>query len=202
MLKDPVINVKKIFIKKNELIEENHLENYFLSIGRFTKQKNFLFLIKVFSEYLKNNNNNSKLLIIGEGEQNAEMQNYINKNELLNKIIILKYKKNIFPYIQKSKCFILSSLWEDPGFVIIESAFCNKPIISSDCKNGPSEILSEGKGGFLYRTNSKEDLLKKIYEFDQTDKNEINKMLLKTKKKIKDFTLFSHYLNINKFFQK
>ena len=200
VLKDPIINVKKIFFKKNESVEENYLNNYFLSIGRFTKQKNFLFLVKTFSEY--SNNNNSKLLIIGEGEQKIEIQNYINKNSLSNKILLLGYKKNIFPYIKKSKCFILSSLWEDPGFVIVESAFCNKPIISSDCKNGPSAILSEGNGGFLYKTNSKKDLLKKLNEFDQTDKVEINKMLLKTKKKIKDFTLFSHYLTINNFFVK
>ena len=200
LLKDPVINVKKINFKKKQLIEEKNLNNYFLSIGRFTKQKNFLFLIKAFSKYIKKNNN-SKLLIIGEGEQKLEIEKYINKNKLFSNIKLLNYKKNIFPYIKNSKCFILSSLWEDPGFVIIESAFCNTPIISSDCKNGPSEILKRGAGGFLYKLNSEEDFLKKIHEFENSDKNKIKKMLVQTKKGIKDFTLFSHYIKLNKLLQ-
>ena len=55
----------------------------------------------------------------------------------------------------KSKAFILSSLWEDPGFVIIESAFCNSMIISSNCKNGPREFLLNGKGGCFFENNKK-----------------------------------------------
>ena len=50
----------------------------------------------------------------------------------------------------KAEAFILSSLWEDPGFVLIEAAACNLFIISSDCKNGPREFLDNGKNGILY----------------------------------------------------
>ena len=53
------------------------------------------------------------------------------------KITILPFQKNIFKYLYKSECFILSSLWEDPGFVIIEAASVGIQIISSDCPNGP-----------------------------------------------------------------
>ena len=62
--------------------------------------------------------------------------------------------------MKKAQAFILSSLWEDPGFVIIESALCNLLVISSDCKNGPREFLLDGKAGFLYKTNKKNDLRK------------------------------------------
>ena len=44
----------------------------------------------------------------------------------------------------RSNALILSSLWEDPGFVMIEAALCNSYIISSDCKNGPREFLLNG----------------------------------------------------------
>ena len=53
--------------------------------------------------------------------------------------------------MRKSKGFILSSLWEEIGFVIVEAAMSNTAVISSDCKNGPKEFLTYGKGGFLYR---------------------------------------------------
>ena len=197
VLKDPIINVKKIIEKKNSLIEKIKFKDYFLSIGRLTPQKNFLFLIKTFKIFLKEREN-AKLIIIGDGEQKNEIQKFITKNNLENNIILTNYKKNVFPYIKNAKCFILSSLWEDPGFVIIESAFCNIPIISSNCKNGPSEILTEGKSGFLFNTNSKEDFLKKIIEFENSDKDVLKEMIYKTKRNIKEFSMFSHFKNLRK----
>ena len=68
------------------------------------------------------------------------------------------FSENIFSYMKKADAFILSSLWEDPGFVLIEAAFCNLFIISSDCKNGPKEILLNGKGGILFKKNKKNEL--------------------------------------------
>ena len=35
---------------------------------------------------------------------------------------------------------------------LIEAASLEVPIISSDCPNGPIEILSNGKGGFIYKS--------------------------------------------------
>ena len=51
------------------------------------------------------------------------------------------YSENIYYFMKRAKAFILSSLWEDPGFVIIESAMNNLFVISSDCKNGPKRIF-------------------------------------------------------------
>ena len=70
------------------------------------------------------------------------------------------YSENIFQYMKKAEAFILSSLWEDPGFVLIESAMSNLFIISSNCKNGPKEILLNGKGGLLFESNQKGELKK------------------------------------------
>ena len=43
---------------------------------------------------------------------------------------------------------VLTSLWEDPGAVMIESAYCNKIVISSNCPNGPEEFLK--KNNFVF----------------------------------------------------
>ena len=56
--------------------------------------------------------------------------------------------KNIYKFLNISQCFILSTLWEDPGFVFIEAALSNVNIISSDCPNGPKEIVN--KNGLLF----------------------------------------------------
>ena len=38
-----------------------------------------------------------------------------------DEIFLLGYKKNVYKYIALSDCLICSSLWEDPGFVMIEN---------------------------------------------------------------------------------
>ena len=64
-----------------------------------------------------------------------------------------------------SKAFVLTSLWEDPGFVLIEAALNNVPIISSDCKSGPKEIIIDNNGGFLFKNNNIKTKKKKLMNF-------------------------------------
>ena len=79
------------------------------------------------------------------------------------------YTENIYKYMLKSKAFILSSLWEDPGFVMIESAMCNLFVISSNCKNGPKEFLLNGKAGLIFKSNVEDELFNKLDEFKKLD---------------------------------
>jgi glycosyltransferase involved in cell wall biosynthesis len=67
-------------------------DDYFLSIGRLTKQKNFIFLIKCFSKIIKVQNTNIKLVIIGVGEEKNKIISYI-KNKLEKNIFLLGYQK-------------------------------------------------------------------------------------------------------------
>jgi glycosyltransferase involved in cell wall biosynthesis len=197
VLYDPIIIFNKIIKKKSEKIEKKFEDNYFVAIGRLTKQKNFEFLINCFKKIV-NKNKKLKLFIIGSGEKKRELQKIITNLELKNNVELLGYIENIFPILNKAKCFILSSLWEDPGFVIVEAATLNIPIISSNCKNGPFEILSGGDGGYLYRTNDEKDFLKKFDEF-YNNTPELNfKKKIVAKKNIKKFTLFNHFLNFKK----
>jgi len=194
-LYDPILSTKiinKIKSKRTGF----EFNNFYLAIGRLTKQKNFKFLVEVFSEFLKTSDNN--LIIIGEGEQRDSLQKLIEKKKLKGKIILIGYKDNVFEYFEKSKCFILSSLWEDPGFVLVESAYMNTPIISSDCDNGPKEILGDGSNGILFKSNDKASLLDALYQFENMDRNIINKKLLDCKKGIKVFTYFNHFKSLEK----
>ena len=68
-------------------------------------------------------------------------------------------------YMKNSSAFILSSLWEEPGAVLIEAAMNNTFIISSDCPYGPIEFLESGKHGSIYKSNLRNELLRKIFEF-------------------------------------
>ena len=60
---------------------------------------------------------------------------------------------NVFKYFKKGEVFVLSSLWEEVGFVMVEAALTNLFVISSNCPNGPKEFLSNGRYGILFENN-------------------------------------------------
>ncbi len=197
ILYDPLLNVNLIAkkLKEKNIIEKDKL--YFLNIGRLTNQKNQLFLIKVFSSILKVNKNLS-LYIVGDGENKKKLQKYIKINNLQRNVFLLGYIDNVYPIIKDSMALISSSLWEDPGAVMIEASYCGKNIISSNCPNGPAEFLLNGDGGYLFKNNDKKDFYEKINMFlKESEVSKYNKILL-CKKNTKKYTLFNHYKSLNK----
>ena len=193
LLRDPVIDVKKINQLKKMKIE-NFLEkkDFLISIGRLTKQKNFSFLIKCFSEITKKNNR-LKLVILGEGEERKILSKIIKRYKLQDQVFLLGYKENVFNYLSRAKLFILSSLWEDPGWVLLEAAASNTLILSSNCKNGPSEIIEKNKSGFLYEVNNQKDFLEKIDKIENLDDEKIKNKKINAKKKSYQYTKFQHF---------
>ena len=194
-LYDPVINIEDFLKKKSEnnrdfLDSKN--DTFFIAAGRLTKQKNFIYLIKEFEKFC-NNYPKEKLLIFGEGELKNKLINEINKRDLTNNVKLAGYSDNIYKYMLRSKAFILSSLWEDPGFVIIEAALCNSMIISSNCKNGPIEFLSNGRAGLLFNNNVEGELFRKLSEFKKLKEKQIFQKKVLAKKNSIKFTMFRHY---------
>ena len=191
-LPDPIIKVsqfKKVLSKKDKSITRK----YFISVGRLTHQKNFSYLINEFYEFAKINLDYD-LYIFGEGEDKLKLQNQINKRKMNKRIFLKGYTNKINSYMKNAESFILSSLWEDPGFVLIEAAMNNLFIISSNCKNGPTEFLSNGEGGILFNSNEKNTLffaLKKFLEI-KTSKNYLSKIKI-AKKNCKKYSLLNHY---------
>ncbi len=198
ILYDPIISVKKINKKKLEEIDEKFRnDDFILGIGRLTKQKNFKFLIKSFYE-INLRFPKLKLVILGEGEERAVLEKLINNLELKGKVFLEGHKKNVFNYIYRSKCFVSSSLYEDPGFVIIEAGFLNKIVFAADSNTGPSEILDHSKRGFLYKNNNHHDMVKNFLNFIEKDPKSLKEKKIELKKYSKNFTIFSHYKSLKK----
>ena len=166
-------------------------------IGRLTKQKNFNLIINSFDQFLKIRKN-CKLTIVGEGEEMIFLKKLIKKNNLSKHIFLVGFKENVFKYLKNSDLFILSSLWEDPGWVLIEAAVSDALILSSDCKNGPIEFVQNNMGGLLFKNNSTKDLIMKFKEINDLTKEQILKKKIFAKKQSKKFTIFEHYLSFEK----
>ena len=160
-----------------------------------TRQKNFLFLIRGFEKILIKYPN-YHLILLGEGEQKNQLIKEANRLKIKDKIAFLGYQENVYKYLLNSDCFILTSLWEDPGFVILEAALSNTFIISSNCPNGPSEILLNGQNGFLFENNNLSDFLNKFDEFKNLTEDKLNRKKFYAKKQIKAFTQFAHFKSL------
>ena len=194
VLYDPVLFIKDY---KKEKTMTNKYGKYLIAIGRLTKQKNFKFLINCF-ENLSQKYNDYSLIILGEGDKKNELIELINNKKLQNKILLLGYKDNVSEYLMHSYCFVLSSLWEDPGFVLIESAMSNTLIFSSDCDTGPKDFLENEKNSFTYKTNDMNSFLLNFENLMKTSEEEKYKIKVLMKKNIKKFTLFNHYKSLEK----
>ncbi len=203
VLKDPIINIKNINISKktppkldDKVLDIVNNKEFFLSIGRFTRQKNFLFYLECIPEILKINKD-LFFLFIGQGEDKSEFLEQAQKLKILDRIFLIDYTNNVHFFMNRSKAFVLTSLWEDPGFVLVESGYNNCQVISSDCPNGPIEIIGND-GGYLFKSNSKTNFIESVKNFlNDSDENRFFKKIA-LKKRIKDFTSFQHFLKIKK----
>jgi len=198
LLHDPIISPKTIIFKKNEPIDSKYNnKKIIIAIGRLTKQKNFSFLLHCFA-IIKKKHQDYHLLILGSGEEENKLKKIIYNLKISNAVDLLGFEENPYKYLNKAECFILSSLWEDPGFVLLEAAYLNISIIASNCPNGPQEILQNGLGGFLFENNNQDQLVEAFDRFCQSSKIDLKIKKIKSKKCSKAFTKFDHFKNFQK----
>lgn len=201
LIYDPIIDINEFkILRKKKIDDYNFYSNNIVLAGRLTKQKNFILLVNAFEKILKHFPD-FRANIIGKGEEKNLLEEKIKNLKLSNKIHLLGYKENIYNYLFNSKFFILTSLWEDPGFVLVEAAMCNLILISSDCPNGPTEFLNNGHFGFLYKSNSIEDLVDKFTEAQNSSIEIIKRKKFLAKKNCLNYTKFRHFRKMNSLLQ-
>lgn len=161
-ISNPVID-DTVLQKSNEFFDDKlFLKNkIILGIGRYTRQKDFNTLIKAFN-IVQKQLNDIKLVILGEGEQREELQKLIDSFNITDKVVLYGFVDNPYKYIKHSSVFVLSSLWEDPGHVLMESAYLRIPIVATNCPNDIDIFLSHGDAGYLCKIGDEQDMAAKI----------------------------------------
>lgn len=99
-------------------------------IGRFMKQKNHEFLIDIFNE-LHKQNNNYKLMLIGQGPLENEIKQKVKDLGIEDSVMFLGQKSDANKYYQAMDVFLFPSLYEGLGMVMIEAQCSGLPCIAS-----------------------------------------------------------------------
>jgi len=168
---NPIFSNTMLDESKN-LIDRDVRKTY-IAIGRMVPQKNFSLLIDSFS--LVNKEVDSKLIILGEGPLRPDLEKQIVALGLSKNIFLEGFVSNPYQYIANADVFVLTSLWEGFGNVLVESLSFGLQVVSTDCNSGPSEVLENGKYGFISTTFHKFEIARLMIE---AANNPINSNLL------------------------
>ncbi|MFA5687386.1 MAG: glycosyltransferase family 1 protein [Bacilli bacterium] len=103
----------------------------FVHVGRFNKQKNHKFLIEIFYEINKIDNN-TILLLIGEGLEENKIREQVKDLKLLGKVMFLGIKEDVFRYLSASDLFIMPSFIEGLPVTIVETQANGLPSLLSN----------------------------------------------------------------------
>ncbi len=115
-----------------------------ISMGREDSVKGFWHLLKSFA-LVHEKLSDTRLMIIGKGEFEPykELAEKLGVNE---DIFFTGLKKNPYPYLKKGTLYVLTSYYEGFPNAMVEAMSMGLPVIATDCKTGPREILEDRYG--------------------------------------------------------
>ena len=128
-------------------MEDEDRPRILIGVGRDDPVKGFWHLIKAF--YLVQKEiPQMRLIIMGDGSF-EQAKSLVSELQLEQKVYFPGVRKNPYKYLAASEMFLLSSYTEGFPNVLVEAMILGRPLISTDCRTGPAEILDHGKYGIL-----------------------------------------------------
>lgn len=118
-----------------------------LGAGRLVPQKDFATLLRAFARVREQRA--ARLLVLGEGPERPHLNRLAGELGIQNYVSLAGYEQNPYKYMSKASVFVLSSAWEGFGNVLVEALAVGAPVVSTDCPDGPREILAAAGRGRL-----------------------------------------------------
>jgi glycosyltransferase involved in cell wall biosynthesis len=118
-----------------------------LAVGRLAPQKDYSTLLRAFA--IVRSCREVRLVILGEGPERVRLESLAADLGIAADVKMPGAVLNPFPYMARTRLFVMSSAWEGLPTVLMEALACGCPIVSTDCLSGPREILDGGSFGEL-----------------------------------------------------
>lgn len=134
-----------------------------IAVGRLAHQKGFDLLLQVI-HLIKDQMNGWTVEVFGEGEDKDMLLQMSTDLGVSSIVHFQGYVKDVKEQMIHSSIYIMASRFEGMPLVLLEAQSCGLPIISFDCKEGPSEIVEDGKSGYLVKTFDIKEMSEKLLE--------------------------------------
>jgi len=136
--------------------------------ARLTEEKGHIYLLEL-ARLLKKKNIKFKMLIAGSGRLQNRLQKIARAYKIDKDVKFLGFVKNIKSFNRSIDIFLLTSLWEGFGYVIVEAMAEEKPVIAFDISSS-AEIIDEGQNGYLVEKGNVEVLAEKVNMLAKNEK--------------------------------
>jgi len=117
------------------------------TVGRFSPQKNYMRLLKTVYR-LHEEGYDFDLWVLGDGEQRAMIEDYINGKKMESYVKLFGFQKIPYPFMKTADLLVCSSDFEGFSTFVSEGLILGKPIITTDC-SGMKELLGESEYGMI-----------------------------------------------------
>jgi glycosyltransferase involved in cell wall biosynthesis len=161
-LYNPVsISNKKV---DNSLVEKLKREygEFFLSVGRFTKQKDQITIVKAMKILKEKYGINNKVIFIGDGEEKTNVQGLVEELGLLENTVFMGHREDVQNFYAAAKLFVHSSPAEGLPTVLIEAMSFGVPVVATKSLPGVDEILCNEEYGLICPIGDADEMAKSI----------------------------------------
>lgn len=197
------VDIDRIKVLSLEKVESEYINNdgpVIISMGRLVEVKDYPTLFKAFC-IVNQKIPSSKLVVLGEGPQRERLQLMLVEAGISGKVNLMGFKRNPFKYLLNGDVFVLSSLYETFGNVIVEAMSLGLPVVATKC-NGPEDIIQHGVNGFLVPKENPEAMADSVLSL--LDNPELRKRFANEGKRIVEekFSVFSMVKSYEELFYK
>jgi glycosyltransferase involved in cell wall biosynthesis len=144
-----------------------------ISVGRFDKNKNHIFLLDVMKK-LEDRNIDVHLSLFGDGYTKSLVIERIQSLGLKKHVSFMGFVSKIEDYYQQSHIYVHSAKREALGLTFLEAMAAGLPVISLD-GNGNRDLIEEGKNGYMLKKHDAEEFANCILKL-WSDKPKYNEM--------------------------
>ena len=131
-----------------------------LAVGRLVPAKDFPTLLKAFA-FIRTQGP-ARLVILGEGRERIELEKLADELGIASDFSLPGFIDNPYAFMSRATVFVLSSILEGLPNVLIEALACGCPVVSTNCRSGPQEILDNGVYGPLVQVGDDKALAEAI----------------------------------------